>query len=338
MTINFKKLSAVAFSLAVLSGSATAQYVGTTDLSTGVQDGTSAMIPYGSPDDTWQASGPGAVGGPDRPGAWWPSYVCADINGAWATSSCARWITPYLEAGGIQPSAGAYGGLCIYRRTFSMDYSCMNWAQINFSYIGGDNNITGLKVNGHAYTLNPGTANDYNPLTQNVSFSVNPSHLHPGGNEITVEVYNNDIYTGFYACGGITMSFCTRLKPGAEQASPEQAMIAGGDGMVVYNEDGPIAQTFNGNKPASSQLKISGSSQGVKVYPNPSEGQFVIKMNKAAEGKATILDFTGRSVYTLSLHEAATDYPVNLSGLSKGIYILSVRTLDYTQTQKITLK
>ncbi|WP_118952613.1 T9SS type A sorting domain-containing protein [Taibaiella helva] len=333
MAVNFKKAGAAALMLVLLGGSASAQYIGTTDLSTGVQNGTSNMIPYASPDDTWQVAGPGAVGGPDRPGAYWPAYVCSNLNGSWAVSNCARWITPYLEAGGIEPSAGAYAGLCTYRRSFSMDYSCMDWAQVNFSYIGGDNNVTGFKVNGHAYTLNPSSGNDYNPLAQNISFSVDPSHLHPGSNVITIDVYNNDIFTGFYACGGITMSFCAGLKPEAEQATA----VSGSD-LVLYNEAGPVPMAFKQDRSMGNQPSVIGDKQGIEVYPNPSNGRFMIKMNKAIEGEATILDFTGRSVYRVRLQDAVTSYPIDLSALSKGIYILSVRTPGETYTQKITLK
>lgn len=293
------------FATLSLSSVATAQ-IGTVDLSTGIDDVSSGYIPYGNVDDSWTASGPGSLEGPDRPGAFGPTRVCTNLDGYWAVAGCARWITPYLQSGGgTQPSANAYAGVCKYRRVFSLDPSCMAWAQVNFSYIGGDDKIIGFKLNGHAYPLNPVTSNDYNTLTQTVSFSVNTAHLMAGPNTIIIEVNNVQAYTGFFACGGLDINFC----------SP---------------------------RPGKNKNKVSGLEDAAlptfKIVPNPGKGMLSLKLGTPARGYVEIADMTGRMVHRFSLREGTLTYPIDLSDLAQGIYVATIHTEQATETRKIILQ
>lgn len=197
----FKHISLGLLAAVALSANVHAQgFTSSVDISTGVANGTGAPIPYGQPDDTWIMFTKQAT---------YPAYVCNNLNGAWAVANCARWITPYLDASQTQPYGGAAIANYQYVAKLSMDYTCMNWAKFNFTYLGGDNNVLTLNLNGNLYTLSPSTANDYNPLTQNMSFNVNTAHLHPGANYITINVNNSDVSaTGLYICGNLTCNFC----------------------------------------------------------------------------------------------------------------------------------
>jgi hypothetical protein len=199
MKASFKNLALGLLTTLAFSSVASAQnWTSSVDISTGVANGTGAPIPYGTADDTWIRYTKQATS---------PAYVCNNLNGAWAVASCARWITPFLD--GTQPQGGAAIANYQYVAKLNMDYSCINWARFNITYLGGDNNVLHLNLNGNLYTLSPATANDYNPLTQNMSFNINTAHIHPGLNYITINVNNSDVSpTGFYLCGNFEGNFC----------------------------------------------------------------------------------------------------------------------------------
>lgn len=129
-----------------------------------------------------------------------------------------------------------------------MSSHCFPWAKINFSYIGGDDNIVNLSVNGHDYTLNPATANDFSTLTQNISIDVDVNHLVIGTNTISVYVVNSQAFAGFYACGNLMVGYCTFLSGNKS------------------------ADAFNG-KDAHEEI--------FQVFPNPSTGLFSVVVQES---------------------------------------------------------
>ncbi|PSK94085.1 putative secreted protein (Por secretion system target) [Taibaiella chishuiensis] len=262
------------------------------DLSTGVVNGSTSLIAYGSPDDTWQ------VGKPDRPLGFQTPSVCTNLS-SWAVNGCGRWITPYLD--GTGPSSNTQAGTYNYRTAFTLNYHCFPWAKVTFSYLGGDNNVTGFSINGHSYPLSPATANDFNPLAQNIVINLDPSHLVIGSNEILVQVHNSESWTGFYACGNVSVGYCSR--PGRND---QQGVM---------------------DVPAS-----------FSVAPNPSTGRVTIAMDRAKTGQAVLTDITGRIVRQVGLNGDATQYVLDLSGERKGLYILTVRTAESTAVRKLTLQ
>jgi hypothetical protein len=117
------------------------------NLTTGLDNSTNAAIPYGSTDDTWQVKHKSNLF------TWNTPFVCSNLNGTWDTNTCGRWITPALD--GIEPLENQLAGAYQYRTTFTNSISCFPWAKISFSFIGADNNVTGIKINGHDYVLAP---------------------------------------------------------------------------------------------------------------------------------------------------------------------------------------
>lgn len=76
---------------------------------------------------------------------------------------------------------------------------------------------------------------------------------------------------------------------------------------------------------------------GVKVYPNPSTGSFVLQTGaEQANGTVTIFNVLGQKVFTTNI--ASTNMNINLSGASAGIYTMSVNWASGSTTQKITIK
>jgi hypothetical protein len=270
------------------------------DLTTGIVNGTATPIAYTSPDDTW------TVAKPDRPGGFQPVYVCSNLNGSWGVNDCGRWLTPYLD--GINPSGAAMAGTYNYKTTFNMSHHCIPWAKAIFSYVGGDDNVIGFTINGYSYTLNPPSVNDFSPIPQNITININPNHILLGTNTIIVNVNNLGTFTGFYACGNVSIGYCP---------------MPAGNGSMTPKE----IQKF----PAGESMRIS---------PNPSSGEFLLELRDPAEGNITIFDLVGRKVASYSTNAETAVYHIDLSKLVKGIYNVSVRSGsgNTVSTSKIVLE
>lgn len=71
------------------------------------------------------------------------------------------------------------------------------------------------------------------------------------------------------------------------------------------------------------------------VYPNPTQGMVTIAVDDASNFEYQVLDFTGRTVLRGKAQDHATSF--DLSGLSKGVYFISVMTETKRLTQKVIL-
>lgn len=272
------------------------------DLTTGISNSTGLPIPYGSADDTWQR----------RSGitSYTPVYVCDNLNGAWGVNSCGRWITPVLDGTqpSINPGSGFPTGLFVYRTTFSSPSLCQDPAvpiTVNFSYLGGDNNINNFDINGHLYTLQPSPANDFNPLIQNVSFTIDPSHLNSGLNTVSIGVRNTDSWTGLFICGNISRGYCSSPAP-------------------------MDASSFNNSS------RLFGD-ELFDVFPNPSNGAFTILLKKPSKGYIIISDIIGRKIKEASFSTEVRRYDFDLTTMPKGLYIITFKTDTYVQMKNVSI-
>ncbi|MFA6059849.1 MAG: ELWxxDGT repeat protein [Taibaiella sp.] len=66
------------------------------------------------------------------------------------------------------------------------------------------------------------------------------------------------------------------------------------------------------------------------LYPNPGKGAFTLQMTKPASGAITlhIYDITGRKVHTQTIARGASNVPLALFHLNKGVYITKLQTDD----------
>ena len=76
-----------------------------------------------------------------------------------------------------------------------------------------------------------------------------------------------------------------------------------------------------------------------RVYPNPSQGVFNIRINKFS-GKVNlqVVDMNGRVVFTQNNADFNIEKSINLSGLSKGMYVLKVGGSSVNYAQKIVIE
>ena len=77
------------------------------------------------------------------------------------------------------------------------------------------------------------------------------------------------------------------------------------------------------------------------VYPNPNNGVFTVELNniKADDYRISVTNVLGQEVYT-STKEISTliSEKIDLSDLSKGIYMLEISNSEYITTEKIIVE
>lgn len=79
--------------------------------------------------------------------------------------------------------------------------------------------------------------------------------------------------------------------------------------------------------------EITKAGNNVKVYPNPTAGEFTIELANSAVKTLEVIDLTGRVVYSTAT--VTNKSKVNLSSLSNGIYYVKIQTNNSTEVVKV---
>lgn len=111
--------------------------------------------------------------------------------------------------------------------------------------------------------------------------------------------------------------------------------FVGGKGNNFYFDD------FNIPGTASTQEEINNSSS-LKIFPNPNNGDFQVSIDAAQGGEATfkLIDISGKTVWTQTrnIELGTKQYPVQSSGLSKGVYWLNIQTPFGILNEKVIIQ
>lgn len=175
----------------------------TVNMSTGIDDATTNIIAVNSYDDTWTVKNPG--------GSTYNSVKCS--TGAPSGYSpysgidpSVRMLSSYLTPAG-DLSNSAPGGDYTYKMTFYYGGCATTSASIFLNFVGGDNTVTSLSLNGNsAHMLGYGFGTGY--WGTNVSIPLSTSEIIAGTNTILVTVYNaGTSYTGFIMRGALTVNY-----------------------------------------------------------------------------------------------------------------------------------
>lgn len=79
--------------------------------------------------------------------------------------------------------------------------------------------------------------------------------------------------------------------------------------------------------------QIAGSLNGVKIYPNPTSGEFTVELSNASVKTVVVTDVTGR---VISSNTSAADVvKVNLNNLSSGVYYVKVQSNNAVEVVKV---
>ena len=77
------------------------------------------------------------------------------------------------------------------------------------------------------------------------------------------------------------------------------------------------------------------------IYPNPNNGVFEFKLNaaKRVNGEMTIVDMTGRTIYSEKLDVIGLyNTSIDLSRFARGLYTLQLRTADGVASKRISIQ
>jgi Secretion system C-terminal sorting domain len=95
---------------------------------------------------------------------------------------------------------------------------------------------------------------------------------------------------------------------------------------------------FDGTESVSKTVSVNFDGKGqnkFKVYPTLVQDNLTVEVEGDAKSEITVRDLTGRVILTKNT-EGPSAQVLNISGLSNGLYLLSVRTNDGFETIKIT--
>jgi len=176
------------------------------NLSSGVNNNTSAIIPTGNYDDTWTVSYPGSSG--------FTSSVVS--SGSYLTSNqvipypCqiaqARWISPFVNGSGVIYGVAGTVGNTIYRTIVNLNHGpcdSLDSAKIVFPFISGDNRITKIRINNTDFNL-PSPGIGFSACSSYTLNIPNPtSVLQSGSNTIEIYNYNESLVTAILLDGDL---------------------------------------------------------------------------------------------------------------------------------------
>jgi hypothetical protein len=118
-----------------------------------------------------------------------------------------------------------------------------------------------------------------------------------------------------------------------------------GNYIQAINESSTPAFTcFSGKSPMTAyscplSVEDEAFNDAIKIYPNPSKGTLYIGNELYINlKKAEIFDMSGRLIYTFNISDASKIKQINLTGLSKGMYLVNVHSETAFVTKKIILE
>ena len=74
----------------------------------------------------------------------------------------------------------------------------------------------------------------------------------------------------------------------------------------------------------------------ISIYPNPSNGQFVIRSTNILVGDASIFDASGRLIKTVPLN--AKENPINMLGSYPGIYFTKIKGDNFNKSIRFIIQ
>lgn len=85
---------------------------------------------------------------------------------------------------------------------------------------------------------------------------------------------------------------------------------------------------------------ISFPAEWLQVFPNPTNGKFMVKLDKPVNGNLIIMDMSGRIISEQEIQEQPGTWQVSmdLTREPKGLYFASIRSEEYNLTVKLIIK
>ncbi|OFY94437.1 MAG: hypothetical protein A3K10_02455 [Bacteroidetes bacterium RIFCSPLOWO2_12_FULL_31_6] len=101
-------------------------------------------------------------------------------------------------------------------------------------------------------------------------------------------------------------------------------------------------EDYNVTLPSALRLSNESENTEMNVYPNPAKSDLIVSLNISENSSNNLLimvDLQGREVLNTSIVGVGTvTKTIDLSSIPAGIYILSVKTANYTSCKKVIVE
>lgn len=131
-------------------------------------------------------------------------------------------------------------------------------------------------------------------------------------------------YTFEYYINGVDVYYYPSFSPNPGEAAFQ-------DGTPGYMID------FRASILGTTGIAETQSNNGLHVYPNPSNGKFIIQTPELRSGTMDVYNLTGQKVLATTFKQQTTG-ELDLSGFPKGVYFVKVSDGEQTNTERVVVE
>jgi hypothetical protein len=215
----------------------------------------------------------------------------------------------------------------------------------NLTAFGAASYTWNTGANGSNITVNPAAATSYTVLGSNSFGCVGTAVQAVGVNALpTINVSSsapNEMCVGetqvLTATGGLSYQWVASPSGVIMQGAAVSINPNSTTSYVVTGTDANgCTNTANLTQNVSECVGINtlnASANGVKIYPNPTSGEFNIELNSTSVSTIEVTDVTGRVITSATATQETVN--VNLTNLANGIYYVKIQSENGTEVVKV---
>lgn len=280
--------------------------------------------------------------------ALWSFGAAAYSQTTYTTTNYGDWDDPARWSGGVVPptTIGKSDVVYINHNTFIVSKNIVNNGTININAGAGYQNGSTVTNNGKIIISNTGSlsgnynagnftnnyAIDNNGWIRQVKDLINNGYIFNQG-----DIYNYEKL--FYDGVSMNCSDWGRLVNNNVLCNNNSGFVNNDCGSVTTG--GPAITSCDALKVTimSAVLAVGDvqKSEDIRLYPNPTTGIFTVDLD-AKKSEVQLFDMTGKKITTRSTQKNENSQTFDISNLSKGTYILKIKTADNNEVVKKIIK